>query len=104
MWKRVRLRKTLPPCSIRPDYGGCLLSNVPSAVLTILGESLSRPTLPRGALGVEISGVTNAVLIVCDGLGMNEWLRKPVNGFSGTLTKEGAVKPITIAFPSTTAG
>ncbi len=104
MWKGVRLPRMLPPGSIRPDYEGNCLSNVPSTALTLLGKRSNRPTLSHDALeGVETSGAENVILMVCDGLGMNEWLRKPATGFFGTLSKKGAVKPITTVFPSTTA-
>ncbi len=94
----------LPPGSVRPDYAGYCLSNVPSTAMAILGQQPGRPVLPRDALGeVETSGVENVVLILCDGLGMNEWLRKPETGFFGALSRKGSVRPITTVFPSTTA-
>ena len=94
----------LPPDAVRPDYTGRCLSNVSSTALATLGQRSGRPTLPREVLaGVETSGAENVILVLCDGLGMNEWLRKPETGFFGTLSKRGTVKPITTVFPSTTA-
>ncbi|MDG6973063.1 MAG: alkaline phosphatase family protein [Nitrososphaerota archaeon] len=94
----------LPPGSVRPDYAGYCLSNVPSTAMAILGQRSGRPTLPPDALGdVETSGVENVILVLCDGLGMNEWRRKPETGFFGALSRKGSVRPITTVFPSTTA-
>ncbi|MDG6941395.1 MAG: alkaline phosphatase family protein [Nitrososphaerota archaeon] len=94
----------LPPGSVKPDYTGYCLSNVPSTAVSILGQRPGRPALPPDALGsVETSGVENVILVLCDGLGMNEWQRKPETGFFGALSRKGSVMPITTVFPSTTA-
>ena len=94
----------LPPGAIKPDYTGYCLSNVPTRVLSILGLRENRPTLPSDALGnVETSGIENVILLLCDGLGYNEWQRQIGKGFIGALSKRGNVRPITTVFPSTTA-
>lgn len=93
----------LPPGAMKPDYNGYCLSNVPSTILSIFGNEVTRPTLPKDALGnVETSGVENVILILCDGLGYREF-RKQKKGFLGALSEKGNVRPITTVFPSTTA-
>ena len=94
----------LPPGAVRPDYSGYCLSNVPSTIQSIFGVSQNRPVLPKDALGgVETSGIDNVILLLCDGLGYNEWKRQDAKGFMGALSKKGSVRPITTVFPSTTA-
>ena len=94
----------LPPGALRPDYHGYCLSNVPATVMSVLGVKEDRPALPKDALGaVETSGVENIVLLLCDGLGFNEWKRQDKKGFFGSVSKKGSVRPITTIFPSTTA-
>jgi hypothetical protein len=94
----------LPPGAVRPDYAGYCLSNIPSTVLSIFGLNENRPVLPKDALGyVDTSGIENVVLLLCDGLGYNEWQRQSNKGFFGALSKKGSVRPITTVFPSTTA-
>ncbi len=92
------------PGSLKPDYGGYCLSNVPSTVLSLLGVNPGRTTLPKDALGAtETAGVENVVLMLFDGLGYRELLRQTERGFFGTLAAKGNVRPITTVFPSTTA-
>lgn len=94
----------LPPGSVVPDYSGPCLSNVPSTILSILGVNNQRPGLPRDALGnVETSGIDNLILLLCDGLGYNEWIRQTDKGFINSISAKGSVEPITTVFPSTTA-
>jgi len=94
----------LPPGAVKPDYSGYCLSNVPSTVLSIFGISQARPVLPKDALGgTETSGIDNVILLLCDGLGYNEWQRQAGKGFMGALSRKGSVRPITTVFPSTTA-
>jgi len=63
-----------------------------------------RPVLPGDALGnVETSGADNVILLLCDGLGYNEWTRQSGRGFIGSISAKGSVRPITTVFPSTTA-
>ena len=94
----------LPPGSVKPDYSGYCLSNVPSTIMSILGVSQTRPALPRDALGgTETSGVDNVILLLCDGFGYNEWKRQERKGFVGALSSKGSVRPISTVFPSTTA-
>jgi len=94
----------LPPGSVKPDYSGYCLSNIPSTIMSILGVDPKRPSLPKDALGdVETSGVENVILLLCDGLGYREWKRQGGKGFFGAISKEGSVRPITTVFPSTTA-
>ena len=94
----------LPPNAVRPDYSGYCLSNVPSTIESIFGVDPARPILPRDALGdVDPSGVENVVLLLCDGLGYNEWRRQQEKGFIGAISNKGSVRPITTVFPSTTA-
>ena len=94
----------LPPGAVSPDYTGYCLSNVPSTVQSLFNVNGDRPLLPRDALGdVETSGIENVVLLLCDGLGYNEWQRQSAKGFIGAISKMGNVRPITTVFPSTTA-
>ncbi len=94
----------LPPGAVRPDYEGYCLSNVPSTVQSIFGLDPGRPQLPKDALGdVDTAGVDNVILMVCDGLGYNEWHRTPGTGLFGAFDAKGSVRPITTIFPSTTA-
>ena len=87
-----------------PDYDGYCLSNVPGTVQSLFGVDSGRPRLPKDALGnTDVSGIDNVILILCDGLGYNEWSRKPVSGFFGALSTKGSVRLITTIFPSTTA-
>ena len=94
----------LPPGSVVPDYSRYCLSNVPSTILSIFGVNSQRHILPRDALGnVETSGIDNVVLLLCDGLGYNEWIRQTDRGFINSISAKGSVRPITTVFPSTTA-
>jgi predicted AlkP superfamily pyrophosphatase or phosphodiesterase len=94
----------VPPASVKPDYGGYCLSNVPSTVLSLLGVNPGRRTLPKDALGAaETTGVENVVLMLFDGLGNRELSRQTGRGFFGSLATGGNVRPITTVFPSTTA-
>jgi len=94
----------LPPGAVKPDYSGYCLSNIPSTILSILGVGHQRPVLPKDALGnVDASGVDNVVLLLCDGLGYNEWTKQGTKGFIGSISTKGSVRPITTVFPSTTA-
>ena len=43
------------------------------------------------------------ILLLCDGLGYNEWTRQASKGFVGSISTKGSVRPITTVFPSTTA-
>lgn len=61
------------------------------------------PTLPKDAFGdIDTSGVENVILLLCDGLGYDQWKRQSDKGFIGAMSK-GSVRPITTVFPSTTA-
>ena len=94
----------LPPHSVKPDYEGYCLSNVPSTALSLLGVDAGRTTLPKDALGdAQTAGIENVVLMLFDGLGYKELSRQSENGFFGSLSKKGSVRPITTVFPSTTA-
>lgn len=94
----------LPPGAVKPDYGGYCLPNVPTTAMSILGVKHQRPVLPKDALGdVDTAGIDNVILLLCDGLGYNEWTRQAGKGFFGTMTSKGSVRPITTIFPSTTA-
>lgn len=94
----------LPPGTVRPDYNGYCLSNVPSTILSILGAKVTGPTLPRDALGeLDTSGIENVILLLCDGFGYNEWKRQSGKGFIGAVSKKGSLRSITTVFPSTTA-
>ncbi|MDG7007819.1 MAG: alkaline phosphatase family protein [Nitrososphaerota archaeon] len=94
----------LPPGSLKPDYGGYCLSNVPPTVLSMFGVDAGRPVLPKDALGdIDTSGVENVILLLCDGFGYNEWKRQSPKGFVGAVTRRGSVRPMTTVFPSTTA-
>jgi len=94
----------VPPRSLKPDYSGYCLSNVPSTILSLLGVNPARTTLPKDALGeTETAGVENVVLMLFDGLGYRELLRQTGRGFFGSLAEKGSVRPITTVFPSTTA-
>ncbi len=94
----------LPPGSVKPDYSGYCLSNVPATVSSIFGVKGDRPTLPKDALGdVETSGIENVILLLCDGFGYREWKRQRGRGFVEAVSKHGSVRPITTVFPSTTA-
>ncbi len=94
----------LPPGSVKPDYAGYCLSNVPSTVLSIFGITGGRPVLPDDAFGsVDTAGVENVVLVLCDGLGFDEWKRQAEKGFFGAVSRKGGVRPISTVFPSTTA-
>ncbi len=93
-----------PPGAVKPDYSGYCLSNVPTTILSVFGVDADRPTLPKDAFGdVETSGVENVILLLCDGLGYNEWKRQSARGFFGAVTRRGSARPITTVFPSTTA-
>ena len=94
----------LPPGAVKPDYNGYCLPNVPTTIMSILGVNHQRPLLPKDAFGdVEISGVDNVILLLCDGFGYNEWARQSGRGFVGRISERGSVRPITTIFPSTTA-
>ena len=61
-------------------------------------------SLPRDALGsTETLGTENVVLLLLDGLGYREWRKHEADGFIGTLSRKGDVRPISTVFPSTTA-
>jgi predicted AlkP superfamily pyrophosphatase or phosphodiesterase len=95
---------SLPPGSVRPDYSGYNLSNVPWTIQSILGVKGERPGLPSDALGrVDTAGIDNVVLMLVDGLGYREWQRQNSKGFFGALSRKGSVMPITTIFPSTTS-
>ena len=94
----------LPPGAVSPDYSGYCLSNVTPTIMSMLGVDPKRPTLPGGAFGgVDTAGVENVVLMLCDGLGYNQWQRQGEKGFFGKVARRGDVRPITTVFPSTTA-
>lgn len=94
----------LPPGSAVPRYGAGCLSSIPSTVMDLLSVKPSRPGLPADLLGgIDLSGVENVVLLVADGLGMNEWRRQEQAGLVRDLSLRGSVKEITTVFPSTTA-
>ena len=94
----------LPPGSVKPDYHGYCLSNVPSTVLNLLGVGSRSPTLPGDALGsTETSHAENVILILFDGLGYREWTRQKGSGFIDLISNRGNVRSITTVFPSTTA-
>ncbi len=94
----------MPPGAVKPDYSGYCLSNLPSTILSTLGVDPARPILPEDAFGdIDASGIENVILLLCDGLGYNEWQRQSEKGFIGALSKKGSVRPMTTVFPSTTA-
>ncbi len=72
--------------------------------MSVFGVNEERPTLPKDALGgIDTSEIDNVILLLCDGLGYNEWRRQEDKGFFGELSRKGSVRPITTVFPSTTA-
>lgn len=90
--------------TIKPDYDGYCVANLPSTVLSIFGIASQRRGLPPDALGeTDTGGVEKVVLMVFDGLGYDEWKRQEQQGFFGAVTRGGHVRPITTVFPSTTA-
>jgi len=98
------VRISLPPASVKPDYSGYNLANVPWTIQSILGVKGERAGLPSDALGgVDTAGIDNVVLLLVDGLGYREWKRQSTKGFFGALSRKGNVRPITTIFPSTTS-
>jgi hypothetical protein len=94
----------LPPHSVRPDYTGRCLSNLPSTIMKIFGLKTDRPVLPDDAFGgVDTAGADNVVLFIFDGLGFDTYQKQSRSGFMGALSGKGSVEPITTVFPSTTA-
>ncbi|HEY6282523.1 MAG TPA: alkaline phosphatase family protein [Nitrososphaerales archaeon] len=94
----------LPPGSLVPDYRRYCLSNVPNTIFSVFGLDDGGRSLPGDALGsTETSGTENVVLLLLDGLGYREWRKHKEDGFIGTLSKKGHVRPISTVFPSTTA-
>jgi predicted AlkP superfamily pyrophosphatase or phosphodiesterase len=89
---------------VTPRYGSGCISGIPAAVANLLGLRLPGSS-PAGDLlgGVDLSGIDNIVLVVCDGFGMHEWKRQEEGGVVKDLTLRGRVRPITTVFPSTTA-
>ena len=70
----------------------------------MLGVEPPGPQLSTDLLSdFDLSGVENVVLLVVDGLGMNEWRRQGDAGLVRDLTRGGRVNEVTTVFPSTTA-
>ena len=90
--------------TVKPDYDGYCVANLPSTILSIFNIASERRRLPPDALGeTDTGGIEKVVLMVFDGLGYDEWKRQEHQGFFGAMTSGGHVRPITTVFPSTTA-
>ena len=90
---------------IYPCYESYCFSNIPSAVLYLLGL---RKTSPLSGI-LDKANITQAnskkvVLFLIDGFGYKQWLEYANKyKFLKRFTKKGIVAPITTIFPSTTA-
>lgn len=90
---------------IYPRYEDYCFSNIPSAILYLLGL---RKTSPLSGI-VNKAGVTpvnsnKIVLFLVDGFGYKQWLKYSRKiDFLNRFTENGVVAPITTVFPSTTA-
>lgn len=91
-----------PPDPVVPDFGGRCLTEVVPAILGQLEPSFhgGRPVEPPAWLPPPVSGATQVVLLVLDGLGAlqleERWALAPVLG-SGTGTTVTSVAPSTTA-------
>lgn len=89
---------------IYPAYGDYCLSNVPPALVSLLGIRLNRPRLPSQLYkGVAKKNTKKVILFLIDGFGYHQWLKYyKEHQFLKTFTKRGIVSPITTSFPATT--
>lgn len=90
---------------IYPRYESYCVSNIPSAVLYLLGLRMNSPLF--GILdkaGITLANSKKVVLFLIDGFGYKQWT-KYVNNyeFLKRFTERGVVAPVTTVFPSTTA-
>jgi predicted AlkP superfamily pyrophosphatase or phosphodiesterase len=91
---------------IYPLYETYCFSNIPSAILSLLGiHQRSSPLLELlTEAKVNPSSPKKVVLLLIDGFGFNQWMSYAEKyEFFNKLTKRGIVAPITTIFPSTTS-
>ncbi len=94
----------LPDEFVRPRYDSYCLSNVSPTILSLFGVKSERPTIPKPAFGdIDVDSADRVILILLDGFGYREWLKRSSEGFVKAMTVKGHVRPITTVFPSTTA-
>lgn len=90
---------------IYPRYESYCFSNIPSAVLYLLGLQMISPL--SGILDKASITPTNSkkvVLFLIDGFGYKQWLKYANKyEFLKQFTEKGVVAPVTTVFPSTTA-
>lgn len=90
---------------IYPRYENYCFSNIPSAILYLLGL---RKTSPLSGI-LDKAGVTpvnsnKVILFLIDGFGYKQWLKYAEKfEFLKRFTENGVVAPVTTVFPSTTA-
>lgn len=88
---------------LTPDYDRLSLVNIPSTIASCLGVKQTRPVLPKEILEGQLDGVERVVLLLLDGFGYDQFLRRISLDFFSNLLRKGVVSPLTTVFPSTTA-
>ena len=86
---------------VLPDYEGLSVKNILPQIEAVFGSGVN---VSQSFVG-DFSGVDKIVLIIFDGLGYNRLLHH-LEGHVGTflaLAENGALKPLTTVFPSTTS-
>lgn len=91
---------------ISPCYTSYCLSQLPSAILGLLG--IPQPEHPLANILQQVAAHQRSprkvILLVIDGFGWRQWRRDAERyDFFARLTERGAIAPMTTVFPSTTA-
>jgi hypothetical protein len=92
--------------TVHPCYESYCLSQLPSAVLGLLGVPQPDHALLKVVQNVSVRRrqPPKIVVLLIDGFGWHQWLRYAEHyDFFTRVTERGAVAPITTVFPSTTA-
>src|SRR3990167_885256 len=91
--------------SIHPRYESYCFSNIPSAVLYLLGLRKTCPLSPiLDKANVTPTNSKKVILLLIDGFGYKQWLKYADKyEFLKQFTEKGVVAPVTTVFPSTTA-
>lgn len=89
------------PERVFPEYDGHCLSNVPAAVVSVLGGG---PNPLADAFADADTDVENVVLLLVDGFGLDRWNSfAPETPFFRRFETHGRVTPLTSIYPSETA-
>jgi hypothetical protein len=101
--QKIGSTEAAPTGFVYPQYKTNCISNIPNAILHLLGAKGQPNSSLTSRLKINDKKTNKVVLLVVDGLGFNQFLNHyKENQFLTSLTNAGEVFPLTSVYPSQT--